>query len=144
MNKKELLTQYLAIGGTILSWVPILAPILFSVIFIFTRKTFRFDYLMPAELFPFALSGGILLFGVAVRSKSRQKIIGWGLGSAIVFLMGGQMLAVVSGLASGEREPTGIWWFLVLASLMMYTLSIILIGISGIFLLRDLRKPLSM
>lgn len=141
MNKKEILIKYLAITGTVLTWVPILAPILFSVIFIFTRKMFRFDYLMPAELFPFALSGGILLFGVAVRSKSRQKIIGWSLGSSMVFLMGGQMLAVVSGLASGEREPTGIWWFLVLTTLIMYTLSIILIGISGILLVRDLRKP---
>ena len=52
------------------------------------------------------------------------------------------MLAVVTGLASGETEPAGWWWALVLASIVVYALVLIAIGIGGLLLLRDLfRTP---
>ncbi len=55
-------------------------------------------------------------------------------------LVGGQVIASVSGLASGEIEPQGIWWMLVLASLALYDLAVILIGVGGVLLIRDLFK----
>jgi peptidoglycan/LPS O-acetylase OafA/YrhL len=95
---------------------------------------------MPAELFIFALSGGVLLFLAALLARSRRGLIGWGIGIATGMLVGGQALATVTGLASGETEPTGWWWGLVLASLIVYILAIISIGIGGLLLLRDLFK----
>jgi hypothetical protein len=54
-------TKFLAIAGAVLVWFPLLAPVLFWIprlvrggMFIF-----RFDYLIPAELFPFTLLGGV-------------------------------------------------------------------------------------
>jgi hypothetical protein len=138
MKKKNLLTRILAITGTILVWFPILAPILFSAIFMITRHVFRFDYLMPAELFPFALVGGGLLLWAALRERSHRHLIGWGLGSAAGLLVGGQLLAVGTGLASGETEPVGWWWILVLASLAIYSLALVAVGVGGILLLHDL------
>ena len=104
------------------------------------RRMFRFDYLMPAVLFPMALVGGGLLLWAALRARSRWKIIGWGLGIATGFLIGGQALAVATGLASGATEPIGWPWALVLASIGIYSLALVLIGVGGLLLLRDLRQ----
>ena len=53
-------------------------------------------------------------------------------------LVGGQALAVVTGLASGAIEPAGWPWALVIASLVAYTLTLAAIGVAGALLLRDL------
>ena len=141
MKKKNVLTKILAIVGTALVWLPILAPIGLSVIVIISEHIFRLDYLMPAELFPVVLVGGGLLIWAALWARSRRGLIGWSLGSAIVLLVGGQALAVATGLASGETQPTGGWWALVLASLVIYLLAVVLTGVGGILLLRNLYKP---
>jgi len=92
-------------------------------------------------LFPFALAGAILLLWAGLRARSHWKLIAWGLGIAVGLLVGSQALAVVTGLASGATEPVGVWWILVLASLAIFTLGLVTIGVGGILLLRDLFKP---
>lgn len=141
MGKKGVLTKILAIVGTVLVWLPILAPVLLSVAVIIKERRFQFDYLMPAELFPATLVGGGLLIWAALRARSRRRLIGCGLGIAVGLLLGGQVLAVVTGLASGETEPVGWWWALVLASIVVYSLALVVIGIGGVLLVRDLFKP---
>jgi len=141
MEKKDILTKVLAIVGTVLVWFPILAPVVVSVIGFIAQRMFRFDYLMPAELFPAALVGGGLLMWAALRARSRRGIIGWGLGTAVGLLVGGQALAVATGLASGDTEPAGWHWALVLASLGVYSLALVVIGAGGVLLVRDLCKP---
>ena len=141
MENKGTLTKILAIAGTVLVWLPILAPIVFSLIRFIQRRVFQFDYLMPAELGLFAFGGGILLLVAAIRTHSHMKLIGWGLGIALVMILGGQALAVVTGLADGSTEIGGWQWVLVLGSLILYTLAIVDVGIGGILLLRDLFKP---
>ena len=140
MNDKTLLTKILAIVGTILAWFPLVAPVLLTIAFLISTGTFRFDYLMPAELFLFALAGGGLLIWAAWRARAHLKLISWGLGSAVFFLVGGQALAVVTGLASGEREPSGFWFVLVLTSLGFFVLALIVMAVGGVLLSRDLFK----
>jgi hypothetical protein len=140
MTNKTLLTKILAVAGTALAWFPILAPLLLTVVFLISTGTLRFDFLMPAELFLFALAGGGLLIWAAWRAHAHLKLISWGLGSAAILLVGGQALAVVTGLASGERGPSGIWYVLVLASLGFYTLALAAMGVGGVLLSRDLFK----
>jgi len=141
MEKKGILTKILAIAGTVLVWFPILAPILFSVVALLVERMFRFDYLMPAELFPAALAGGALLLWAALRARARQRLIGWGLGSAIGLLVGGQGLAVVTGLTSAETAPAGWMMVVVLGAIIAYALALIVIGVGGALLLSDLFKP---
>jgi MFS family permease len=86
------------------------------------------------------LAGGFALLWAAIRARSRRKIIGWAFGIAVVMLLGGQLLAVLTGLASGEVEPSGWQWALVVASLAVYSLSIVAMGVGGLLLLRDLFK----
>jgi hypothetical protein len=132
------LTKILAIAGTILVWLPLLAPVFFSALLLIDKRMFRFDYLMPAELFPLALVGGGLLLWAALRAHSHQAQIGWGLALAVVLLFGGQAIAVVTGLASGEIEPAGWWVILALVALGIYSLSLVIVGLGGAFILRDL------
>ncbi len=140
MKTKETLAKVLAVVGTVSVWLPIAAPIVFSTILFVQRRIFRFDYLMPAELGLFAFGGGIVLLIAAFLARANWKFIAWGLGVALVTIVGGQALAVVTGLASGEIEPVGWPWALVLGSLILYTLAVIEVGVGGVRLLRDLFK----
>jgi hypothetical protein len=140
MASRGVLTKTLAIVGTVLVWLPLLAPVLFSLVRYFQGRVFLFDYLIPAELFPMVLVGGGLLLWAALRARLHRGLIGWDLGIAVVLLVSGQALAVVTGLASGEIEPVGWQWVLVLGSIVGYTLAILLIGVGGLLLLRDLFK----
>jgi len=140
MDKQSVLTRILAVAGTLLVWLPILAPVLFSLGLMLRAHMFRFDYLMPAELFLFVLAGGGLLLWASLRAGSRRALIAWGLGLAVALLIGGQALAVATGLASGEAEPAGFSWALVVGSLAGYSLAVIAMGIGGVLLLRDLFK----
>ena len=49
---------------------------------------------------------------------------------------------VVTGLASGAAEPTGWRFALVLGAIIAYDLLVVLVGVGGILLLRDVfKKP---
>ena len=138
MENKGNLTKILAIVGTVLVWLPILAPILFAVASFFTDRMFHFDYLIPAELFPLELVGGLLLLWAAVRARAQRKLIGWSLGAAIILLLGSQGLAVATGLASGETEPAGWRMGVVLSGIVAFDLALVAVGVGGVLLLRDL------
>ncbi len=137
MKKTGVLTKVLAVIGTVLVWLPIVATVVLSVVGSLADRVFRFDYLMPAELFPVALVGGGLLLWASLRARSRRGLIGWGLGLMLGLLVGGQALAVLTGLASGEIKPVGWPWVLVTASIVAYTLALVEIGIAGVLLVRD-------
>lgn len=140
MERRNLLTKSLAMAGTALVWLPILAPCFFALIVYVRARMFRFDYLMPAELFPVALVGGGLLLWAALRARSRRGLIGGSLAGAVILLVGSQALAVVTGLASGQTAPTGWQWALVVALLALYVLALVAMGVGGVLLLRDLFK----
>jgi hypothetical protein len=143
-ENRGLFTRILAISGTFLAWIPILAPLLFSLAFYIQTRLFRFDYLMPAELFLFALVGGILLVWAALRARARRWLIGGGLAAVVVFPVVMQAVATTTGLASGEIEPGGWQLALVLAFLIGYCLALVAVSIGGILLLTDLfRAPSS-
>ncbi len=143
MKNHSVITKSLAILGGLLVWFPLLAPVLLSLLLLISEGIFRFDYLMPAELALSALFGGILLIWVAARAHLRLKIIGWAFGIAIFMLVGGQVLAEVTGLASGAAEPEGWRWWLVIASLALYIGALVSMGIGGLLLIKDLYKPQS-
>ena len=137
MSKNDALTKTLAVAGVLLAWIPLLAPLVFGLIRLASGRPFLVDWLMPAELFPVALLGGALLLWAARRARSRQRPIAWGLGLAVVLLVGSQALAVATGLADGRTEPTGLPWALVLGALAGYVLALVAVGVAGLRLARD-------
>jgi hypothetical protein len=137
MEKKDTLSRILAIAGSVLVWIPILAPVFFAVVRLVQARRFQFDYLMPAELFPAVLLGGCLLLWSAWRARSHRKLISMSLTLAVVLVVGSQALAVVTGLASGAIEPVGWPWALVVALLAGFWLAVVALGVGGILLISD-------
>jgi hypothetical protein len=140
MKNKSLLTKILAIAGTVLVWFPILAPLFFALERLVRAHRFMLDYLMPAELFPAVLVGGALLLWAALRMRTHRRLTAWALGAAVLLLVASQGLAVLTGLANGETEATGWRWALVFGFIMAYNLAVIVLGVGGIMLLRQLFK----
>ncbi|NLJ85332.1 MAG: hypothetical protein GX322_02735 [Firmicutes bacterium] len=138
MGRKDTNTRILAVVGTVLVWFPLAATIAITVIGSITGHGLRLDWLLPAELFPVAFVGGGLLFWAALRAHLRQQLIGWGLGIATGVLVGAQMLAVATGLASGKTKPTAWAWALMIGSMAIYSIALLGMGIAGVLLIRDL------
>jgi hypothetical protein len=137
MRNMGALTRTLAVVGTVLAWLPIVATVVMAVPGSLLRGAVQVDYLMPAELFPVALAAGAVLLWAALRARSRVAPIAWGLGLTAGMLVGGQALAVATGLASGATQPSGVAWAVVMASLVLYTLLIVELGVAGVLLVRD-------
>lgn len=129
MEKKNTLPKILTIVGTVLVWLPLLAPFVFGLISLVMDGIFRFDYLMPAELGFLVFVGGLLLVWAAYNTK-QQKIVSWALGIAagsfaVVFL-------------TGDVEQGSIQWMLIIGFLIVYSLAVVVLGIGGGRLWRDL------
>lgn len=141
MRNTGAMTKLLAIAGTVLVWAPFAFLAWTSISRSIALGRVRFDYLMIAELFPIAAVGALLLLGAAWIARDRRGPIGWGLFTAVVGIAGGSGIAVLSGLASGETNPTDspVWWALTLALIVgVTTIALIEVGVEGIALIRDL------
>jgi RsiW-degrading membrane proteinase PrsW (M82 family) len=93
---------------------------------------YRIDYLMPAELGILVFVGGALLLWAAIRAKSRQGIITWGLGIAAV--------SIVILNSFGDVVPGSLEWAIVVGLLIAYSLAIVVMGVGGVLLWRVLFK----
>jgi hypothetical protein len=140
---RRTLATILAVVGTVLVWLPLLAPLFFSFMLWSRARMWRLDYLMPAELFFLVLAGAVALIAAAILARSRLKLIAGAFAAAVALLVGAQALAVITGLASGETEIGGWQWGLVVAGLAGYIASVIVMGVGGALLVRDLlrREP---
>jgi hypothetical protein len=138
MAKTGWFTKIMALAGTVLMWMPIVFPVLLGAGAFISRGQVLFDYLMPAELFPCVLLGGLLLLWAAVRARSRRAWLAWSLGAAVVTLFGGQAYAFFVGLADGRIAAEGLPWALVIASLSLYTAAVTAAALGGLALIRDL------
>jgi lipid-A-disaccharide synthase-like uncharacterized protein len=140
MARNDIFSKILAMLGTALSWFPILIPILFFVTRYVEIRKLNFDYMLPAELFPASLLGAGLLIWAALRAKQSLKVIGWGAGVAVGIITS-QILAMVTGLASGEMEPPAWLQLGIVGLIVIYDLALVVIGVGGVLLLRELFKP---
>jgi len=138
MHRRKVLTRILAIVGTVLVLLPVIAPFLLAGLHVASRGEFFLDYLMPAELFPVALVGGLLLLGAAMLARAYRAAVGLSLLVAVGSLVASQAVAVASGLASGETAPEGFWWATVLGLLGLYVLALVALALGGALLLRAL------
>jgi hypothetical protein len=132
VEKRSTLSKILAIVGTILVWIPILAPIGFGFVSLGMDGIYRFDFLMPAELGVVVFVGGALVLWAAISAKSKQVIIAWGLGIAA------GSIAILSAL--GDVEPGSLKWAIAIGLLAAYSLALLVLGVGGVLLWRDLSK----
>ena len=137
MEKKRTGMKILAVLGTLLVGVDILAPVFFSLMALVSRAVFRFDYLMPAELGFLLLAGLLLLVWAAFASKMRRNWIGWSIVAALVLVVAGQALAVATGLASGQNQ-SHVLEKVVLGTIGAFDLAVLALFIGGLLLVGDL------
>lgn len=140
MKNKILISKILAITGTILVWIPIIAPVLLTIIFLITEGRLAFDFLMPMELFFLVIIGALLLIISSIIMKFKWKIIGISLGTTITVFILVQFIAEITGIASGETEMTTLLYFIMITFVIIYIISLIILGISGISLVKKLLK----
>ena len=129
--------KVLTVTGLILVSLPVVAPLLFTGVRLVQAGDLRFDYLMPAELFPMALVGTALLLWAALRMHEHRAQIGWSIGAMVVGLVGSQGAAVLTGLASGETEAEGWPLVPVIALLILYVLGLLAMVVTGAQLVRE-------
>ncbi|HSG43757.1 MAG TPA: hypothetical protein VLA72_11430 [Anaerolineales bacterium] len=130
MEKKDALAKGPAMIGTMLVWIPVFAPVILGFISLVTDGVYRFDYLLPAELGILVFIGGILLLWGAIRAKSRQGIVSWTFGIAVV--------SILVLITFGDVMPGSWEWMVVVGLLIAYSLAVVGMGVGGIFLWRDL------
>ena len=141
MRFKDTLAKVLAILGTVLVWVPVLSPLVFTNWGAIGTERFNFDWLIPAELAPAMLVGAILLLASALMMRTRRALVAWGLGVAIGSILLGAVLATVMGLASGETDPSGLLWVALIGPIVVLVGATIELGVAGILLTKDLFSP---
>ena len=110
---------------------------MFSVLRLFLRRSLLLDVLMPAELFPLALVGALLLNWVAFREKSRLKPVMLSAAAMVVSFACVLVVPIVTGLASGATPPVG--WPMALSYLLLalYVAAMALTGVMGALLTKD-------
>ncbi len=138
MDKKNGFTRFLAVAGTALLWLVILAPVVFSAIRWMRARMFNFDFLMYAELGLLVLGAALMLLWAALRAHKYGALIGGLLALAVVAVVASQGVAVATGLASGAVEAAGWPWILTLGLIVVYDLAVVALGLAGILLVRAL------
>jgi hypothetical protein len=139
MKTSQVINRVVIILGTVLVFLPVVAPLIFGLFSLAGDGIYRLDYLMPAELSFVVLVGGLLLLFGSFRMKAYRGLIGGLLAAAALLLFGSQVLAVVTGLADGSIEPTGWQFYVVMGGIVLYDLLVVALGVAGIWMVRSKR-----
>ncbi len=132
--------KVLAVAGTALVWLPVVFMVITGVAGSIQAGRLLVDYLIPLELFWMVFLGSGLLLWSAILAHRRQRLFGWGLGLIVCLLVLSQVIAMLTGLASGEHEAEG-WRMVIMVGLIAsYLLSIAVVGGGGIMLSRELLR----
>ncbi len=123
MNTRQLVSRLLATVGTLLVWIPVVAPLFFALSRAARGAGFLYDYLLPAEIFPLSLVGAALLVTAALLSHHRLVTVLLPPGLMIALFAAISLTAVVTGLADGSVGMGGWQWYLVIGLLVLYSIA---------------------
>lgn len=138
MGKHDALAKSLAIIGTALVILPLLAPFILGLAAMGTLGGFRLDYLMPFEIYPVTLVGVGLLVWASFQAHARKAAVG----IAVAGMIGGIILASISAQATGianSVERLEMWKYVLTSALAAISLASQLgLAVIGTLLTRDL------
>ncbi|ABR30693.1 hypothetical protein SU69_04245 [Thermosipho melanesiensis] len=119
-----------------ISVLPILLPIFFSFVALFTKKGFLYDYLMPAELIGFTIIGSIGIIFFALKKHVMVKKLIYFLTLEIASILFAQIYSVAAGLAHGDTQPVGIHAWIIGICIVLWHLFLILLCIENFKVLK--------
>lgn len=140
MKNKFVWAKIFTISGTILLLSPIVLMLATSIPGSIMSGQLMMDYLLPAELGIFILIGSFFLLAGSIISHIDIKKISLTLGATLITIFSGQGIAMITGLASGRREAEGIFFTLVILSIIIFDLLVLLQGINGIIIIKKIFK----
>ena len=137
-GRRTITARVLAVAGTVLVGIPLAAPIFLAAIFFVRSGGFHLDFLMPGELFVVVLGGGVVLFASSLVSRQRRNLTGWLVLAVGVLFVVSMILAISTGLASGETPAEGWPLASVLGSYGLYLVAVVALFVEGVGLCRRL------
>jgi hypothetical protein len=140
MGKQDALAKTLAIIGTVLVALPLIAPFGLGLLMIGRLGGFRLDYLMPFEIYPVTLFGMVLLVWASFRARLRKRAVGTAIGGMLGGLALGSWAAQATGIADSVQRLQAWKYFLTGGLIGVSLLAQIALLVVGFMLVRDLFK----
>jgi len=138
MIQRDPLARVLAVLGTVLVWLPVAFMLLTAVVGSVREGRFLCDYLLPGELFPLELVGGVLLVVAAARSRWGLKPIAWSAGAMVALLAAVAGVSALTGIGSSPAEPSRWRIYLLWGLYAGFCAALLSLGVGGIRLWRHL------
>ena len=132
----------LAIAGTVLAGLPLVAPVVLMIVFLIAGGGFHFDFLLPGELFLVVVAGGAVLFAAALLTRRHRRLVGALLAAVGLLFFANAGLAAVTGLASGRTAAEGWPLVVVAGSYAIYVAAVVALFAVGVILCRELFRPI--
>jgi hypothetical protein len=139
MNRGKL-ALWFAIAGEAFAAFPFAATVFTSIAGSISMRKFVLDWLMPAELFPAAGLGAVLLMAGAILLKRYRALTGGLSGGCLAMLLGSQAYATLSGLAEGRADTPAAAMAIATAGIAAYCAFLAAIIVAGAFLIRAARR----
>lgn len=132
MQNKTYWVRVMIAAGIMIVLSPLLIMVLASAIHLFRSGFLVFDYLLPAELFPLVLIGGLLLLAVSLSQKMEQRLVGLGLAIPVLSLMLLIGYARLSGMDSSPDGPGTVQRVMIGLLMATYIAGLIVLAWGGI------------
>lgn len=129
--------RVLSVAGVVLVGIPLAIPLATSVAALIARAGFHLDVLAVGEFVVVAAVGGVLVFAAALILRARRMLAGVLLAAMLLSFLGVDLLALLTGLATGEAEAGGWRLIVVLGCYALYVVSVVGLFVAGILVCRD-------
>lgn len=139
MKRNDALVRSLALVGTTLVALPLLAPVVLGLASIGRLGGLRIDYLMPFEVYPVTLVGVLLMVAASLWAKSRRAATGITVGVMFGGILLAGLAAELTGIADSV-ETLETWRYVLTGGLAALSLlaQCVLVAL-GILMVRDTR-----
>jgi hypothetical protein len=140
MKFKEQALRIATLLGTFLLLAPIIFMLILSIFPLVKEGKLLIDFLIPLEVFPIVLAGTGILTLIACKTNIYKKRICSMAILLVIMFVGGQYIAVLTGIADGGTPATGWPLIIVFTSIIIFDVLTVIIGIHGIYTYKKLRN----
>lgn len=138
----RLLGRILVVAGTVFAATPLVVPMLLAAARSPATGVLQLDWLLPGELFPLVVIGGVALAVGAFVIGRRQVLATIVAGATVLAFAGTDVAARATGVAFGVFPATGWRLAVIVTALGVYLAAVVLLVVVGVVLARDAFTPI--